>query len=73
MKLTLENTSQLVHINDVPARVWLGRTESGVEVEVLITRIAVRHGRDTAQFERELHETPAPAHVSEAFPLRMVL
>jgi hypothetical protein len=74
MKLTIENTTQLITVDGVPARVWEGHTESGIPVHCLVTRIAVRNGHDVSQFERELEEQRAPSvEAAEAFPLRMVL
>jgi hypothetical protein len=74
MKITIENTSQVVMVNDVPARVWEGTTESGIKVQCLVTRIAVHNSQDCSQFEDELVEQPAPQpeHM-EAFPLRLIL
>jgi hypothetical protein len=75
MQIQLQNTDQIVDINNgVSGRIWIGHTEHGVEVECVITRIAVRRDADNGQFERELRETAAPVHhVSEAIPLRMIL
>jgi hypothetical protein len=75
MKLIIENSEQIVEVNGVPARVWLGRTESGIDVQCLITRIAVLKTDDCSQFDRELHEQAAPrsALLTDAFPLRMIL
>ena len=74
MKITIENTSEIVHINDVPGRVWRGKTESGIEVHCIITRVAVLKTQDCSQFEKELQETPPPAvAVTGVFPLRMIL
>ena len=58
-----------VNGTDVPARVWEGRTESGVECHALITRIGVHREQDTSQFERELQETkPLSVHLEDMFP-----
>ncbi len=74
MKITIENTSRFIEINGVPARVWEGRTESGVAVHCAITRIAVHKNDDAAEFEKELSETRPPSDAAkEAFPLRMIL
>ena len=73
MKLTLESTQQMSEVNGVPGRVWVGRTERGVEVQALITRVAVHNSADHSQFEAELREAHAPAPKEAAFPLRMVL
>lgn len=56
MKLTIESTSQIVEINGGPGRVWIGRTEGGVECFVVVAAIAVRHDADQAEFERDLYE-----------------
>ena len=60
MKITLESTSKIVTLNRVPARLWQGHTESGIEVHAFITLIAVDKALDTSQFERELTEQAAP-------------
>lgn len=80
MKITIENTDAFVEIaaetatSGVPARVWVGKTESGIEIHCLITRIAVSLQDDQAQFEKELKETNPPiSGVVEVFPLRMIL
>jgi hypothetical protein len=74
MKLTLQNTDQIVDVNGVPARVWRGQNDSGIEVHALITRIAVLKAEDNSQFDRELREQPAPiAADSRCFPLRLIL
>lgn len=72
MRATVESTSQIVEINGIKARVWVGKTEGGVEFEMLVPRVAARQGQDLSEFERELEEQPMP-HVSQAFPLRLVL
>lgn len=74
MKITIESTEQIVYLNGVPARVWVGATESGIECHALITRIAVSKEADTSQFERELLEQAAPRReLADAYPMRMVL
>jgi hypothetical protein len=60
----------------VPARVWEGKTESGIYVVGLITRIA-HHKRDDAhaqQFAEELQACADPsADAMQAFPARLIL
>lgn len=83
MRVTIESTEQIVEIvppgeaqGAVPARVWIGKTESGIPVQVLVTRVAVDKDQPPeviAQFERELQETPAPRPDVMAWPLRMIL
>ena len=76
MKITLESTSKIVDDNNgVKARLWEGRTESGIEVHAFITRIAIdidAPPEQVEQFERELIEQKAPrAALADAYPARM--
>ena len=78
MKVIVHPTDQIVEINGgLQARVWEGRTESGIEVTMLVPRIAALKSEDLAEFERELKEQPAPSTAfagrPRAFPLRMIL
>ena len=79
MKIVIENTNQIVQLvtpdGTVPARLWFGKTEKGIDVQVLVTRIAVNDTDDNSQFQRELQQTAAPKaqDLWMAFPLRMVL
>ena len=41
MQITIRPTDQLVEIGDVVARVWDGKTESGVAVLVYVSAIAI--------------------------------
>lgn len=60
MTLTITSTDQIVHVDGQPARLWIGRTQSGIECEVFISRIAVHNSQDSADFDRELRSMPAP-------------
>lgn len=80
MKLLIESTDRIVQLEQagsvtVPARIWEGTTERGVRCLVFITRVAVREDQDTAEFERDLTETPPPkaAPDVQSWPARMVL
>jgi hypothetical protein len=87
MRATITSTEQIVEfaLSSAPemrvghmaqARVWVGTTESGIPVQMLVVRVAVRSGEPKAvldQFERELKEKPAPPPGFPAFPLRMIL
>jgi hypothetical protein len=73
LKLIIENTTQITEVNGVPCRMWQGVTESGIQVQCLITRVAVHNSRDCSQFEAELQETRPPSVETLAFPLRMIL
>jgi hypothetical protein len=73
MKMTIESTTRIVNASGMDCRVWEGQTEHGVAVVVLIPRIAVKNGQDTAQFDAELKEQKPPSADTAAFPLRMIL
>jgi hypothetical protein len=77
MKITIESTTKIVELKtdsgSVPARIWEGKTETGIPVHCYITRIAVIEKEDTSQFERELKEQRAPSPEAEAIPLRLIL
>jgi hypothetical protein len=73
MKVTLTSTDKIVHLNGVPARIWQGTTENGVELHAYITRVAVVHDADATEFERDLQECEAPRADLGAIPLRLIL
>lgn len=72
MRITIEKTDEITEVNGVPARVWNGVTEGGIPCSVLVTRLAVSALADTAEFERELSEKPAPVE-ERVWPARMVI
>ena len=81
MRIQMESTRKTVHFvvngEQVPARVWTGRTEKGCYVHVYVTRVAVENGQPPAvykEFEKELEEHPEtiPADVVR-IPLRFIL
>lgn len=81
MKITLEPTEKIVYLqipggNEVPARIWEGKTANGIEVHAYITRIAVKEGLPEEvydNFAEQLKETRKPSPVVQAIPLRMIL
>jgi hypothetical protein len=73
MKITIERTTKTVTFNGLPARIWEGHTESGIQVICFITRVAVPDREDQTQFERELAPMKEPSAEAESFPLRMIL
>lgn len=76
MKIELEPTMQIVHLNGTTAaRVWTGTTEHGVAIQAVIVRIAVPDG-DTDTCKRLcdlLIETPRPKADPPAFPDRFIV
>ncbi len=72
MKIQIESTSNLTTMDGVPVRHWKGRTESGIECDVFVHRIAGHKGQDSAQFESELKEMDPPGG-PRAISLRDIL
>lgn len=79
MKITIESTDTLIWVADersggfIPGRLWVGKTEGGIEIQCVVTRVAVAQNEDLAQFQRELLECRPPAAAVSVFPLRMVI
>lgn len=69
MKITLESTSEVGKLEVdgvmVPARIWVGSTESGIPVVAFITRLGVPPGCDATELERELFEPPTTLIVED--------
>ncbi len=73
MKIEIEGTEKIVTLDGIPARVWEGRTDSGIEIHCFVTRISPQTHENIEQFERELREQKAPSAAVESYPLRMIL
>ena len=61
MRINIESTEKVIRLNGVPARIWEGKTDTGIDVYCFVTRIAVAKDQDTTQFERELQKHKAPS------------
>ncbi|MBB5051102.1 hypothetical protein HNQ36_001056 [Afipia massiliensis] len=72
MKLIIEATGTIEHIHGFPARVWKGRTESGIEVTCWIPIVQTRRDADNAEFERELNEIEVRRELV-SIDMRMIL
>ena len=73
MEITVSNTTKIVQVNGVPARVWEGKTASGIPVHCFVTRIAVSENADCFQFDQELKECRKPSPEVEAIDFRLIL
>ena len=73
MKIEIESTEKIVELNGVPARVWDGKTSSGIPVHCFVTRISPQTHDNIEQFEQELQEQKPPTPEIEAYSLRMIL
>lgn len=74
MKITIESTTKITKLNGVSARIWEGKTKTGIKVHCFITRIAIDKNETRAtEFESELQEQKAPSKEVEIYPLNMIL
>lgn len=73
MEIQLHNTTKVVFLNEVPARVREGVTANGIPVFAFITRIGVDENENLAEFEAELEATLAPSPAIDAIPLRLLI
>jgi len=74
MKMTIENTTRIIEVDGVPACVWEGKTENGIDVYACIVRVVVHDDDDSSEFEADLKQCRAPSATAiEAFPLDMIL
>lgn len=73
MKVTLTSTSKIVTINGVPARVWEGKTDNGIQCHAFITRIACDKDADASEFEKDLTQHAPPSAAVQSYPLSLVL
>jgi len=73
MEIQLRNTTKIVWLNGVPARIWEGQTASGIPIHCYITRIGVEKNEDMSEFEEELDSVSAPSVEMDVIPLRMLI
>jgi hypothetical protein len=74
MTITVQNTTKIVELNGVPARVWEGETSTGIKVHCYITRIAVEENEPRVdEFKKELQECAPPSVGVKSIPLRLIL
>jgi hypothetical protein len=74
MKVQIESTTKIVHLNGVPARIWEGITDSGIKIHCYITRVAIdKDEKRIDEFEKELKSQIPPSAEIEAIPMRMIL
>lgn len=73
MEITLHNTTKIVTVKGVEARIWEGQTASGLRIHAYITRIAVSLLQDQAEFDQELQKASSPTPAVEAISLRLLI
>jgi hypothetical protein len=75
VKVTLEATSTVDTVGGkIPARIWVGATESGIPVKAWLAVIRAETDDETAlaEFDRELRSVPASREFV-SFDIRMAL
>lgn len=72
MRLILDSTPTIETVNGVMARVWKGKTDSGIAVTAWIPIVQVHKDADQAAFLRELRELKVGCQLF-SFDMRMVL
>lgn len=78
MKITIESTTRVVYVTvdgvKAPARIWEGKTDTGIPVICAITRVAAPAGENLEQFDRELQACKPPSPMAvDAIPMRLIL
>jgi hypothetical protein len=75
MRIIIENTEKIVNLNGLPARVWEGITDGGIEVHCFITLVSPQTTDSSllVEFEEELKEVRAPSPSVVAYPLSIIL
>lgn len=73
MTITITNTQKIIYINGIPARVWEGKTESGVPIHAFVTRIGVDKSENLEQFEKELQSCKPLSKELESYPTKLLL
>lgn len=71
MKITVEATGATQTVNGTPARLWKGKTESGIEILCWIAMIEVSADTDRTEFDRELREVKVERQLV-SFDMRMI-
>jgi len=73
MTIIITSTTKVVDLNGIPARIWEGKTLSGVPVHAFISRIGCPKDADQREFQQELDECKAPSREIELYPARMII
>jgi hypothetical protein len=73
MILHIHSTTKVVKLNGVPARIWEGKTDSGIKVHAYVTRVAVKENENQEQFLVELEQCVPPSPEVEAIPFSLIL
>lgn len=73
MNVTLESTTKIITVGGLSARVWEGKSDSGIEVTALIFRLAINNESDSSAFDRELEQCRAPKPDTYLWPDKIIL
>ena len=72
MRIVIESTIKVVMLDGLPARVWEGKTDTGIPCHVFVTGISVDREADSTEFDDELILHRAPSPEVDALPERLV-
>jgi len=74
MEITIKNTSKIIMINGIEARVWEGETKSGIKVHAYIPRIAIdKEETNIEEFKQELEECEPPCAEVQSLPDGLII
>lgn len=77
MQIILNSTEKIVTLihngAEIPARIWEGKTASGIPCHAYITRIAAHETVNQTEFQHEFQEHRPPTADIAAIPLRLIL
>jgi hypothetical protein len=73
MKVELTSTTMIVELNGVPARIWEGKTDTGIPVYAFIARICAPSEADQTQFRAELRQCLPPSAELRGIAMWMML
>ena len=60
MRITIEPTPIIIHVNGTPMRVWQGETECGLKVHAHVALVGCDRDADAHELEAALREVAAP-------------
>jgi hypothetical protein len=74
MKICVESTSRQILVNDVPARIWQGYSEQGVELAVCVLYLTPAiASKITPDFKAAFHDHIEPLPVAMKLPDQVLL
>lgn len=72
MKITIQSTDKVIHLNGAPTRIWEGATENGLPIVCLVSELTGDFDGPYDEFERYPNKHTLASPAAERFALRMV-